>query len=634
MSLSLHTRFGAIFLGFLLLVSSSVTATFLAVREQVSDATVINLAGRQRMLTQKITWLALAQPDNPELAESVQRFDQTLRALRDGGPALELTTGQTVTLPPAPDAVLQTQLGEAAKTWAFFRSRLQPIDAAGLQALSPLLLTQLDAVVSGFEARAQAKLFRLQLIQIAFLVLALALLVWGYRLTRRRLLGPLAALNAAAGQVAGGQFAHPIPVAGDDELGKLGRAFETMQAEIAAAHEQLENRVAQRTRELDSAFEFSREIASQLDLEHLLRSVTDRACALMRAQTASLCLLTPGSQSLELAALASPGLGGEAAAQVGLRRPVSPGLAARVILAGETTVEPACISCGFHQAHPPGQCAAAPLRVGERTLGALCAVRNHGSHFDADETRALTLLANSAAIAIANARLVEDGRRQAEQAAMLNERERLAAELHDHLAQTLSFISLKTDRMKELLAANRAAEAESELERMRSATGDACIQVRAALTGLRQPPIEPIGGQLPQAAGDLADQLAACVADFRAAAGLPAELLIADPAALALPAMIQTQALRIVREALTNVRRHAQAHSVSVRVEQRDGVAHFAVEDDGQGFDLQRPVGDDHLGLAIMHARAERSGGQLTIQTLPGAGTKVIASFPVSLVVE
>jgi two-component system nitrate/nitrite sensor histidine kinase NarX len=613
---SLRARLSLIFLGFLALVSSSGAATLLAVRAQADDATVINLAGRQRMLTQRMAWLAAAQPDSPELASAIQLFDRTLLALRDGGATLD-PAGRMVTLPPAPDAALRAQLDDVARRWESFRAHLRPADVAALQSETRLILAQLDAIVSGFEARAQIKLARLQWIQGLFFAAALALLAWGYRLTRRRMVEPLAALGEAARRMAAGHLTAPVPALGDDELGELGRAFETMRAEVTAARDHLEQRVAQRTRELASAFEFSQEIVAQLDLDHLLRSVTDRARALMQAESASLCLLAPGGDYLELAASS-----GETHSHAGLRQPIRIGLAARVIGAGETVVvETACSSCGFLCAHAPGQCVAAPLKVGERTLGALCAVRAERLKFDSDETRALTLLANSAAVAIANAQLAEAGRRHAEQTATLAERERLAAELHDHLAQTLSYLNLKADRVAELLAAGRAADVGGELGRMKAAIGDAYGQVRAALTGLREsaPP-----------ADDLSAKLSASLADFRETSGLSAELLIEDASALALPRAAQTQVVHIVREALANTRRHAGARRATVRVSRTNGAACFSVEDDGRGFDPQADGGADHLGLAIMRARAERSGGQLSIESAPGAGTRITARFPLA----
>ncbi|HBY95698.1 MAG TPA: hypothetical protein DEP84_17385, partial [Chloroflexi bacterium] len=123
---SLRAQLNTIFLGFLLLVGGSVTATFLTTRTQSHDAAVINLAGRQRMLTQKMTWLALSQPDSPDLAASIQLFDTTLHTLRAGGSTIDIT-GQPMMLPPAPDPTLRAQLDDVARTWTSFRSRLEDL---------------------------------------------------------------------------------------------------------------------------------------------------------------------------------------------------------------------------------------------------------------------------------------------------------------------------------------------------------------------------------------------------------------------------------------------------------------------------------------------------------------------------
>jgi len=463
-----------------------------------------------------------------------------------------------------------------------------------------------------------ATLRALPLIQLVLLVAALLLLTWGYFFTRRRFTRPLAALNRAAHRIAEGHLDESVRVEGDDELTDLARAFETMRADVAASRDELESRVAQRTRELASAFELSQEIVSQLDLRHLLQSVTDHARALTRAEAASLCLLDEGNTALVLSSTSGAKVPPPDMRQPVWLVPANQGLVSDQMVA----VESACANCGFLHSHEPGHCVAAPLRVADRTLGALCIVRSDSPSFDADETRALTLLANSAAIAIANARLVESERRQAEQAARLAERERLAADLHDHLAQTLGFLNLEIDQVRAALAADGPKDAQAELDRMKTAVGEAYRQVRAALVGLREP--------LP-AGDDLIDKLNACLADFRETSGLPAELFVSDPSALALPRLAQAQAYLIVREALVNVRRHAQAQQASVRIDCIDGQARFTVEDNGRGFDVSSVEGDHHLGLTIMQARAERSGGYLTVDSTPGAGTKIAAYFPLDV---
>ena len=412
-----------------------------------------------------------------------------------------------------------------------------------------------------------------------------------------------------------GQLSQPVPALGEDELGELGSAFETMRTEIYAAQDSLENRVAQRTRELVAAFEFSQEIVSQLELGHLLQSVIDRARSLTGANAASLCLLEPDPSTLVL--VASSGNSGH---PLGLRQPLERDPAYRVINTGETVVVQAdCTRCQFLLSHSPGNCAVAPFRAGDTTLGALCVVRSPTLPFGVDETRALTLLANTATIAISNARLVEAGRLQAEQAAILSERQRLAAELHDNLAQTLSFMSLKVDQIRQMLSGKKISESSKELEAVKSAISHAYSQVRSALEGLSQPA---------SPTSEFASQLALSVEEFHKMAGLDIQLNLPDDGQIPLLPLAQSQALHIVREALTNAHHHAQANQVWVRVANNQDFIHIIIEDDGIGFDPQIIAGKDHMGLRLMQARAERSGGFLTVESTPSEGTRVELSYP------
>jgi two-component system nitrate/nitrite sensor histidine kinase NarX len=612
---SLRWRLGAIFVSFLLLVAASVTATFLVIQTQQADAAIINLAGRQRMLSQRMLWLALYQPDSPELAQAIQLFDQTLHALRDGGLALD-TTHQLIDLPAASDAALRAQLAEAAQTWSVFRAQLQLPDRPTLPDTSTQLLAQLDQIVRAYEAQSQTKLARLQFIQGIFLMAALALLAGGHYVVRRQLLSPLAALETAARHMTRGDLAQPVPLQRDDELGEVARAFDALRIEIATAHDHLETRVMQRTHELTSAFELSQEIVGQINLDRLLQSVTDRACALTHATSASLCLIDRDPQVLSLVAASGTG-----PTLLHLQQPLDRDLARRVVGEGATVVVDAgCTNCGFLCAHAPGRSAVAPLRTGSTTLGALCVVRRRDEEFDPNETRALTLLANSAAVAIANARLAEQQKHQAELTAIAAERDRLAAELHDNLAQTLSFLNLKSDRVRELLGEQQIDQADGELTQMKYVISTAYQQVRAALTGLREPSPD---------ADNLRVRLNDCVKEMNTSSDTAVVLNISDASALALPRVTQTQAYHIVREALTNVRQHAQARHVSVTVSRYNGTACFVVEDDGRGFERDTVDEQQHLGLNIMRTRAERCGGSLQIESNLGTGTKVTARLPV-----
>jgi two-component system nitrate/nitrite sensor histidine kinase NarX len=605
------------------LLTISVGATYWGIQTQEKDALVINLAGRQRMLTQRMVWLGLSQPESPELVDTIQIFDQTMHALQEGGPARHTLAGadgstadiQTVTLPPAPDAQLRAELEQVSQSWVEFRSHLKPADEAALQAEAPLILAQLDAVVRQYEERARNKITRVQIIQAVSFIAGLVLLGWGYLLTRRRIFHPLVELRSAARRMSQGDLAQRVPVPGNDELGELSQAFETMRSEVASAQNDLEKRVARRTRELEAAFEFSQEIVAQLDLEHMLQSVIDRARSLTNADAAALCMLEKAPSALKLVAKSGNGKD-----SIGLLQPLENDPSYRVVAAGETVVVGSdCTRCRFLRSHSPGTCAVAPLRAGDTTLGALCVVRHPSHPIDADETRALSLLANSATIAISNARLVETGRRQAEQAAILSERERLAAELHDNLAQVLGFMNLKIDQIRMHFNQGKVSESSEELEAVKSAISGAYAQVRAALVGLREP--LPTGE-------DFADKIALNIEDICSVTNLNVALDISDSETITLPRLVQTQIIHILREALTNAHRHARVENVRVKIYSNREWINIIVEDDGIGFDPRSVAGSAHMGLQLMRARAERSGGSLIVESALGEGTRVEASFP------
>lgn len=632
---SIRGRMGAIFIAFAALVTVSVAVSYRIIETQAQDALIINLAGRQRMLLQQMTKNALevekngqtATPHRQAAQEAAVTFDQTLRALLRGGSAPYLPR-QAAVIPATQNPAIANTLTQLSQTWTTFERNLNTVlttvpgsadFSTAIQAIekaSPALVQQADVTVRLFENESAQKVTRLRQVQMIFFASALILLVAGVWVTQKSVVEPLRALSAAAARIGNGDLQTPVAGIGPEELRRLSGSFDGMRAQLQASQEELEAQVRQRTRELANAFEFSQEIVAELELDRLLSSVTDRAKNLLDARAASVCLLTPAGDNLTLKA--SSGL--PASLPVIIQSAERLPIARNVVRDGHTiAVETTCADCRVLQGHVPGQCVATPLRSGEQTLGALCVVRGEQHQFDQAETRALALLANSAATAITNANLIQVGQQQARETASLAERERLAADLHDNLAQTLSFLNLKTDRLKELIDLRQPTEAEAELSWMKSAIGAAYGQVRAALVGLR----EPVTTE-----DDLAANLRACLADMRHGPNIEAELSIVDDSALKLSAVAQKQALHIVKESLNNTRRHAQAQHIEVRLERDNSHARFTIRDDGCGFDPARLTGSSHYGLTIMRARAERVGGSLEIESAPGEGTTVIAQLP------
>ena len=208
-------------------------------------------------------------------------------------------------------------------------------------------------------------------------------------------------------------------------------------------------------------------------------------------------------------------------------------------------------------------------------------------------------------------------------AAALEERQRLAAEMHDGLAQVLGYLGLKSDEVTALLQRGEVPAAGNAMQQIRAAIGQASIEVRRSIASMREMP--PAPQSLQAALGALAELLPA--------QGEPA-VAFADmvDGPLFLPREAQEQVLRVVQESLANARKHARATQISITLARQplDGRSApdellVAVTDDGCGFDSGGVAGasERHFGLSIMAARAERLGGTLNIKARPGAGTRV-----------
>ena len=215
--------------------------------------------------------------------------------------------------------------------------------------------------------------------------------------------------------------------------------------------------------------------------------------------------------------------------------------------------------------------------------------------------------------------------REVERLAVLEERDRLAREIHDGVAQVLASMLVRLDTVEGLAERGRIEELRQEVGELRRASGEAYADVREAIADLRAR-AEPGLLGLRQALTDYVSQFgdrAGLAATFEAQApeGWTAEL---QPVA-------EVQLLRIVQEALANVRKHAHATRVAVRFWFEANAWHVSVEDDGIGFDPTAPVSaqrGSQLGLQIMRERAESLGGRTDVSSEPGHGTRVHAQVP------
>ena len=234
-----------------------------------------------------------------------------------------------------------------------------------------------------------------------------------------------------------------------------------------------------------------------------------------------------------------------------------------------------------------------------------------------EDIRLIESFARRAAIALANANL----HRQAELAAALEERQRIAANMHDGLAQVLSYMSLKTDRALDLLENGHIQEVLDEFHQVRSAIDRASHDVRRSIASLQAPP---------QPRRSLQDSLSQTAGEFAVENEPPVEVLNLLSAPIYLSPNDMEQVLRVVQEAILNARRHAQAQRITVCVRRLQDTVEVVVQDDGRGFQTKTAMtqNGEHFGLSIMRARAARIQGTMEIDTEPGRGTRVVLTWP------
>jgi signal transduction histidine kinase len=257
-----------------------------------------------------------------------------------------------------------------------------------------------------------------------------------------------------------------------------------------------------------------------------------------------------------------------------------------------------------------------PIVYGDEILGELFLANKRGpGGFTADDEELLRLLAAHAAIALVNARLYERGR----ELSIVEERNRIARELHDAVTQKLFSLRLTADAAA-TLAARDPSRAVDELATVRRLAAEVAEELRAIVIGLR--PVDLAGDGLDMALRKQAELLDRVH---------PVAVRFTGDAVPRLTPAREEAAYRIAQEALHNALRHGSPSRVEIRLTGRDGAVLLEVGDDGQGFDPGGPAGaGGRLGLASMRERARAAGGRLELRSAVGAGTTVRLVLPVA----
>jgi two-component system nitrate/nitrite sensor histidine kinase NarX len=472
---------------------------------------------------------------------------------------------------------------------------------------------RVDRMVFLLERRTEAQVQSLRIVQGIKLLLTLLIIFFTVWFLRRDVVHPLKELLLGARALRTGDFSQRIRHTGEDELGQLGGAFNLMAQDLSRSYEELERRVQDKTRALE---------CSNRALELMYRSLSHlHDGTLSRANYTETLremekLLGFGSGSLCL--LESAGRKGFRLADSG-HEPGSIGpLCQRYSCADCVGMTHGKVHLGAEREKDGGRTLSIPLFDGAEVLALLQMEVPHGVTPEPWQLQLVEAIGRHLGIAIASQRRAIQGRRLA----LLEERTAIARELHDSLAQALSYLKIQVTRVHAASTSKDTAQADAALRELRDGLNAAYRQLRELLTTFR------IG----IGAVGLSSALEETVAGITARGPQYVELdnKLADGE---LGVNEEVHVLHIIREALCNVQRHAQATRARVTLEWTpERRVCVAIVDNGTGLPNE-PGKADHYGLSIMLERAAQLNGELDVGAAPEGGTQVRLLFrPVGLV--
>lgn len=576
-------------------------------------AAAVNEAGRLRMLL----WEASArQPASDSLAQhALDRVQAGLDLLGHGDPARPLHVPWTTELREAHEDIRLAvgDLSVHAKT-----SNSQVRNEATAQ-----LVRKIDGLVAGIEQQLIRDTALLHLLQLGMLMLAVLCAVLVFYVGYQYVINPLTQLRNALREVEAGHFETRLNTGPGDEFGQLIDGFNRMAARLRDLYAGLEQQVAAKTQRLEAQrqrieilYEVSAFLAQANTVDEMTRGFIDRLTRVIKADAVALRWSDEASRRYVL--LAEHGL-------------------PERFCHDEHSIEPGHCHCGssnlssrtrvipIHEAEPVSaaghRCATAgfatlvvvPVRLQHRVLAEINLFFRQHTTLSAEEREQLDALASHLGSALEGLRALALER----EAAVSQERILLARELHDSIAQSLAFLKIQVHRIRQLLPAGLLPEQRNPLDELDEGLRESIADVRELLLHFRTRASH----------ADLEQALQETRQKFMHQTGLPLDLKVSG-AGIELPADHQLQVLHIVQEALSNIRKHANASRVLVSVE-RGARWKIRIHDDGCGFESAPSDHAAHVGLRIMNERAQRIGARIRVDSTVGSGTTVELAWSV-----
>ena len=577
-------------------------------------AAAVNDAGRLRMLSYRLAWSA-SQGDITQVRTQAVEFDRILAELRDGDAARPLFVPW--------NPLLRARFAQVGDHWQELRARwLDPRESRPSRVEVDRFVAGINVFVLGIERRLDHWVAALHLLQVSLATLvvlgALLMMYAGYLLV----LAPVGRLHRGVAALESGDFTVRVDIDSGDELGDLARGFNRMARHLESSYGELEERVRAKTaslqaqqKRLAALYEISRLVSRAQGLEELSGGFVR---AVRRLAGADGVLLRWTDERREhYALLASDGVPESLTAQerclaagtcdCGRATAVSGILIQRLGAAESPQIEARmCTREGYSTV------VSVPVALQQRLLGELDLLYRESIELDADQRSLFEALAGHLASAMEGLRSAALER----ETVVAAERTLLARELHDSIAQSLAFLKIQVQLLRVALQSGSKSEIDAVLGELDAGVRESQADVRELLLHFRTRASDI----------DVESALRSTLQKFELQSRVPVRLTI-EGHGRPPDADVQIQILHVLQEALSNVRKHARASHVDVRVCSEPHWS-FAIADDGVGFDPRaNPLGTQ-VGIQIMRERARSIGATLQIDSAPGRGTTVVLGLP------
>ena len=575
--------------GLLLFVSMTVVATW----RLEERAGAIRQAGRMNDQVHRLTMAAVQHPGAPL---PVQQVADTFKGLDSRQHAVCCTWW---------DEPASRQLEQVRRdTEALLQTTAKP-DTAALLEQAERLHTGIDAYARLLEEQNTRSIGWLRSGRIGLMLLILLSAAVSFRLLRQVVLRPLGTLYQAMNQITHGRLGTRIasPNSGD-EFEAVADGFNRMADNLQEMYAHLEDKVAEKTAAL------SRQ-KSEWEMLYYVTSYLHKQSFSGEVEQAFLERMLRLSHSGGGGIFWQAEKGFAAACAIGLPE----GLAERLPHTHTAEQESEAGNMVWMQGEEGDLVALVPIYALGGFQGWLTLSKPTVPLLSAQNAGLMRLLCTQLGIARENAAMTL----LKQQNAVLEERSRIARSLHDSLAQSLSFINMRFQMLSKNKLLPDDKSVRDNIEMIRDGIQYCYEDVRELLDHFRAKPQY----------GNFAETVRSVIERSRKQAGIPVVLHISGGDCL-LNSEQQTQALFILQEALSNIRKHAAAQQAEVLLENGDGFT-MTVRDDGRGFDPEsraKAEPGQHIGLSVMHERAEKIGAEISIRSQPGSGTEVRLHIP------